>query len=369
MIGSGETPGKGTQRRIRRLEELLARDDIEVYPSPGGAPYLYRPREVVYSLADAPRVAPVLQQFGGDRVDRWRDCGREGSRAKRKPLRQPRRMQQEVDPALLQSERFFIPPDVAVPAVIDFFRYGYRSEDGSPPPVVAPNHVICGESWTVGEPFDEPEPTSQALGSGMPSAGGLGITVGILDTGIDRDAGKHQSLRKHFRPDPLDVDPLDSDRNKFLDREAGHGTFIAGIVMQKAPEALFDPTAVLDSTGIGDDARLADGIRLLADLYAEDAPKLILNVSLGAYTEGNNGLPLTRRALDDLDPRILVVAAAGNHDRSDPFYPAAYKRVVAVGAVTADHTRAVQQLRPVGGLLELRRRAVEHVCRRKVQAP
>lgn len=337
MIGNGGN--KDEKRRIRRIEELLERDDIEVYPAPGGLPYLYRPREVIYPVGESERVVPVLQRFGGDRADRWRDCSREGSRRRQKPLLQPGRMNQEVDPRDLDTDRFFVPPDVSVPAVLDYFRYAYRSDDGSPPPDVAPNHIILGESWTVGEPFDEPDPAA----SGEPltgQSGGAGITVGVLDTGIDADADSHPSLVGHFEPDPLDVDVLNGNEDRFLDREAGHGTFIAGIVMQKAPEARFDPTAVLDSMGVGDDYRLAAGIRLMAKRYADVADKLILNVSLGAYTEGNNGLAATAKALDEIDPRILVVAAAGNNDRSTPFFPAASKRVVAVGAITSDHARA-----------------------------
>ena len=74
-----------------------------------------------------------------------------------------------------------------------------------------------------------------------------------------------------------------------------------------------------------------------------DRDVAILNLSLGCYTEDNQPPLLMQRAIQIMTPRILVVAAAGNHrqpQRPRPFWPAALDDVIAVGAYGDDYRPA-----------------------------
>jgi hypothetical protein len=85
---------------------------------------------------------------------------------------------------------------------------------------------------------------------------------------------------------------------------------------------------VLDSHGVGDDftvARVMEGLPPDVD---------IVNLSLGGYTEDDAPPLATAAVLSTIQARGgAVVAAAGNAGSSRPFWPAAGKTVVGVGAV------------------------------------
>jgi subtilisin family serine protease len=120
-----------------------------------------------------------------------------------------------------------------------------------------------------------------------------------------------------------------------IDRQAGHGTFIAGIVRRYAPNAEIQIQGVLSSFGEATDWDIALGI--LEGLDNATRTKRgridVINMSFGAQTD------------DDLPPKLLadavvlaqnqgalVVAAAGNADTCRRWWPAALPQVVAVGA-------------------------------------
>lgn len=63
----------------------------------------------------------------------------------------------------------------------------------------------------------------------------------------------------------------------------------------------------------------------------------VINLSLGGYTHGDQP-PV---ALAQLDDSVVVVVAAGNDGSDEPFWPAAFKHVVAVGAL--DTTRGASR--------------------------
>ena len=136
-----------------------------------------------------------------------------------------------------------------------------------------------------------------------------------------------------------DLDIPDSDGDDWLDREAGHGTFISGIIRRIAPDASIVNVGVLTGFGDGDDFTVGQGIeRLMNEVQGVD----VVNLSLSGYTEDDRpplAIKQAIRNLRKLDSRPVVVAAAGNNASSRPAYPAALCDVIGVAA-TDDVTRA-----------------------------
>ena len=158
------------------------------------------------------------------------------------------------------------------------------------------------------------------------SGDGLGVRIAVLDTGMF----EHEWLTGVTRA-PGSSDVWDVEHDGYGDNESGHGTFIAGLIQQVAPSASIYAVKVLNSHGVGDDLTVADEMAKLP----QDID--IVNLSLGGYTE-NNAPPLAMEAaLDAMAKRqTAVVAAAGNHAATRPFWPAAFEPVLAVGAVEED---------------------------------
>ncbi|MBN1209153.1 MAG: S8 family serine peptidase [Myxococcaceae bacterium] len=179
-----------------------------------------------------------------------------------------------------------------------------------------------------------------ALDSSVPT--GEGITVCVLDTGIDPE---HPELKSAYAggKDFVDGDdePWDS-----TERGWGHGTHVAGIIAAQlsSPGANVSPT--MDSQGV---VGVAPGVRLLiarvldgqglawsstivAGLeWCQQQGAHIASLSLG----GPAGNSFERAAFKAAaQSGMLVIAAAGNSGEALD-YPAAYPGVLAVGAV--DH--------------------------------
>jgi subtilisin family serine protease len=148
----------------------------------------------------------------------------------------------------------------------------------------------------------------------------------VLDTGYAVSVRKlHATLAARLRPDPDDVDVLDTDGDHILDFEAAHGTFICGLAHRLAPLLRIDPERVLDPRGWGDDLTVAIG------MAQQRSP--VVNCSFGGYTEDDRAPLALQEALRALGRNVVVVAAAGNNASDRPFWPAAFKRVIAVAAL------------------------------------
>lgn len=167
----------------------------------------------------------------------------------------------------------------------------------------------------------------------------------VLDSGLRTAHGRpeHSWLRDHCvihspwrdlrtvgRWD--DEDEPDDDHRGRLDVQAGHGTFISGVIRQVCPDARIHHRGVLTSYGDGDDASVIRAIERATRRVAPANEIDIVVMAFGTHCANDRPPPMAgaiRRLLGD----ALVVASAGNDATSRPCFPAALPGVVAVGAL------------------------------------
>jgi subtilisin family serine protease len=165
--------------------------------------------------------------------------------------------------------------------------------------------------------------------------------VGIVDTGVVTVDGKvHPLLEGRIDYDETNIEIPAEDRTKF-----GHGTFVAGIIAQRAPLARMVMKGVLDTAaGKDEDARIAAAITQLS----REHHCTLINLSFAGSLVEDSEPPEIKKALLGLPPETVVVAAAGNTSSHRRVYPAGINLgpgkalVIAVGAV--DTTVAPHQI-------------------------
>ena len=140
----------------------------------------------------------------------------------------------------------------------------------------------------------------------------------------------HEGWQSNPDVDALDDDDEpDDDRSGLLDFEAGHGTFITGIVRQICPDAVVCPAGVLSSFGEGSLGRVRSTIWRMSKSCG---PFDIVVMSFGTFcTDDDPGL--LRTWMPRLLGEAVGVAAAGNLQSCRPYFPAALPGVVGVGGL------------------------------------
>jgi subtilisin family serine protease len=207
---------------------------------------------------------------------------------------------------------------------------GDRNRTGAPalPLQVRPNHVLSGEPQYEGGPASAARPSPAK--SSVKGRLGKGAHVSVIDTGYTR--GIHPYMDEHITSTgtpELDAQPHDGQ----IDYEAGHSTFVSGMILRRAPQAEIDVTEVLGPAGYGTEHDIAQAI-------VANAGANVINLSLGGYTEDDQPPLALDAALRRVHPGTAVVAAAGNNCSPRLMWPAAFKRVIAIGAVDATGQRA-----------------------------
>lgn len=194
---------------------------------------------------------------------------------------------------------------------------------------VSPQYVLgtCGPRVPMAA--DRPQSTSMQF---PPLAGSSGsITVGVIDTGVvlhddEHDSAPHPWLASRL-VGAIDEDTLTKD-DGLLAAAAGHGTFVAGVVLGEAPNASIRAVATMVD-GYARDELVAEAITALADEKVH-----LLNLSFcGDTATDSTAPPIIEDAIAALPDDVVVVAAAGNFGDTRPVWPAAFERVIAVGAV------------------------------------
>lgn len=194
------------------------------------------------------------------------------------------------------------------------------------------------------------------------------VVIAVLDTGVDynhADLKDNIALKEDecedgkipFDPPKVEGDPYSGDckgwsfsganeeGNNRPDDFVGHGTHIAGIMAASKNNALgisglsnkikILPVKILSdedesSQAIGTSDRLVKGIE-----YAIARKVDVINLSLGWPLSFDKG-HLKDIVQEAIDRGIIVVAAAGNNDHSEPIMPCGYKGVLCVGSSNPD---------------------------------
>lgn len=166
---------------------------------------------------------------------------------------------------------------------------------------------------------------------------GTGITVAVIDTGVNRTGTDLDGTNPKQVLDGCDwvTSPTNVCTGTGVTDENGHGTHVAGIIAAQndgegitgvAPGSTILPLRVLDASGSGYLSDIAAAIE-----YAVANGAKVINMSLG----GTVDYYLIRNAVDRaLAAGVIVVVAAGNSGPTNtlPSYPAAYESVIAVAA-------------------------------------
>jgi serine protease len=155
---------------------------------------------------------------------------------------------------------------------------------------------------------------------------GSGVKVGIIDTGIDLN---HPALQAAYRGG---YDFVHNDSTPEEEGTEGHGTFVAGVILQVAPEAEIYALKIFGKEDSFNTSDLVDAIDWAIAHHLD-----VLNMSFALKTQFSNA----QSALDRAEAAgIIVVAAAGNASSSSVDFPAAFDTAIAVGAIDAHQTVA-----------------------------
>jgi len=200
--------------------------------------------------------------------------------------------------------------------------------DGTVQAVFSPNDPAFYNSALVYAPQRIDAPGGWDFTLGNPN-----VVIAILDTGVNTSPPEFAGrVKPGYDFINQDADPSDDN---------GHGTHVAGIAAAGTNNGIGNvgicggcslmPVKILSNTGSGLWSQVAAGITFAADNGAD-----IINLSLGGYSASAT----LQSAIEYAQQKgVLIVAAVGNDNRSDPFYPAAFQDVVGVSATDKNDER------------------------------
>lgn len=168
---------------------------------------------------------------------------------------------------------------------------------------------------------------------------GAGITVAIIDSGIDTDhaefIGKISEKSYNASEDKIVKDYDIS----VIEDENGHGTAVAGVLAASMnnSEGITgispDVNLVVIKCDVDDTGKFVRGSDLVFGLaYAIESDVDIINMSFGSPID-----IFSRYTELAVDSDIICIAAAGNDGSNMPVYPASLDSVIAVGAYDTEN--------------------------------
>jgi thermitase len=248
----------------------------------------------------------------------------------------------------LQIYKYQIPAGLTVEETVHALRENPDVEYAEPNYIA---HIVA----TPNDPYFSSQyallNTGQSIGSGGPrgtagadmeatvawdeTMGSAGITIAIVDTGVDL---LHPDLKNKITSPGRDFVNNDNDATD----DNGHGTMVAGIaaadtnnnvgIAGVAWNCRVLPVKVIAADGGGYYDWIVSGVR-----WAVDNGASVINMSLG----GEDTADSLRDAVKYAHDKGVVVCAAAGNDGSAVLYPAAYDAyVLAVAATDYTDTRA-----------------------------
>ncbi|TCP59167.1 thermitase [Tumebacillus sp. BK434] len=158
---------------------------------------------------------------------------------------------------------------------------------------------------------------------------GTGVTIAIIDTGVDI---QHPDLSSKI---VAGYDFVNNDTD--ADDDQGHGTHVAGIAAASgnnglngsgvAPNARIMPVKVLNYSGSGYTSDIISGLFFAADNGAK-----VINLSMGGGAYSSAFQNAVNYAWNK---GAVIVAAAGNNGNTTVQYPAGYNNVFSVACTTS----------------------------------
>ena len=151
---------------------------------------------------------------------------------------------------------------------------------------------------------------------------GEGITVVTVDSGVDFE---HPALSGHLVLNPAyDFGDNDTDVMDFL----GHGTAIAGLILQVAPCVKIIPLKInRDGHSFFETEALIAALQYILELIQSHPEIRIVNLSLVLEEESDEVARLIREIRN---AGVLIVGAAGNEGIFEVDFPASLPEVIAV---------------------------------------
>jgi hypothetical protein len=326
----------------------------------------YRGDQLVVDLPHLGLVERELDEVGARRTRRPEKDDRLGLalltlRNTKSPVERLRAVP-ETQEALLELELASLRDRGKPPADVDLLLRGLRDRFsgrfGGWTPEMGKARVVeqvKGFPHLGGGGDGDPRPAAagpfQAVLEAAPAGAGQGVRIAVLDTAIQQPApppvtAAIQEGRLQPAPDALLPAPPQGPAGAApaLKVTMGHGIFVVGLILQRAPGATVLVRKVLDDHAVGDGW---DAARKMVRLAGEDVD--ILNLSFGSFTDDAQPPLIFSRAVERLGPGVVIVAAAGNHgnirqiqklpgleelEPNTPIWPAALDGVVAVDAVS-----------------------------------
>jgi thermitase len=247
------------------------------------------------------------------------------------------RMANEINGKILKklnSTIIFQSNELMTSELIEFFNGQATVEFAEPHYLYLQNQINLPNDLLYQEQYQWNFPAVRTEGGWDITKGDEHIVIAVIDTGVDLH---HPDLRRRLT-DGYNV----IENNDFPDDDNGHGTHVAGIIASETNNKegvagitwynKIMPIKALGAEGYGTSFDVAKGI-----IWAVDHKADVINLSLGNYQPSS----LLEEAIDyAYDHNVVLIAAAGNENTSQPSFPAAYPQVLSVAAVDYAGQRA-----------------------------
>lgn len=231
-----------------------------------------------------------------------------------------------------------------------------------------PNYTVLSPwavrrvTWVVGSDVEgyvaQWAPERLGLHAAHAVSRGAGVTVAILDTGVDPE---HPALAGRLAPGydfvDDDADPREEGAAE-VDAAFGHGTHVAGLVALVAPDATILPVRTLASNGSGNlwtqlvalSYAFAQGATVINLSFSFGERSRIFDEAVGAITCGS---ATTVACRGGKFAGAVVVAAAGNSGAAVREYPGASARPGLLGVAASTRGDGLASFSTFGSWLPL----------------